>query len=238
MTKAWYQELYEGFEGYGQEPYAQNTRAEVDFIEHVIGCGHGKRILDVGCGIGRHSLELASHGYEAVGVDLSESMLMQGRQVAASENLAVRFAHGDARWLPFEDEFDVAIMLCEGAFSLMETDAMDVQILESVARSLKPRGTLIMTAPNAAFMLAQSQVKGFDLTTLRESFVLDKISSDGSSRTLQCTQRYYTCPELRCLLREAGFKEVEFFACTEKGYDLACKPSSAHFEFGAVARKT
>jgi SAM-dependent methyltransferase len=233
----WYVELYQGFDAYGQEPYAQNTVAEVGFIEGVIGGDRGRAILDVGCGIGRHCLELARRGYKVVGVDLSASMLAHGRRAAASEGLPVHFVHGDARGLPFKSHFEVAIMLCEGAFSLMETDAMDVRILEHVGRALRPRGTLIMTAPNAAFMLAQPQVKGFDLTTQREAFTLEKAAPDGSHRVLQCTQRYYTCPELRCLLREAGFQVVDFFACTEGGYDLARKPSSAHFEFGAVARK-
>ena len=71
----WYEELYKDFETYNEEPYTQSTRVEVDFVEQVIGHDHSKRILDVGCGNGRHTLELARRGYEVVGTDLSKSML-------------------------------------------------------------------------------------------------------------------------------------------------------------------
>ncbi len=236
MTQ-WYAELYEHFDGYSQEPYAQNTRAEVDFIEQVIGGDHTKTILDVGCGNGRHTLELARRGYQVLGVDLSASMLAQGRRVAAAEKLAVRFMQGDARELSFNRRFEVAVMLCEGAFSLMESDAMDFTILANLFRALRPGGQLIMTAPNAAFMLAQPPNDAFDLTTLRETFTLDKASPDGSRKTLDCTQRYYTCPELRGLLERAGFRAVEFFACTEAGYERDRKPERTHFEFGVIAEK-
>jgi len=237
MHKKWYEELYENFETYSDEPYAQNTRREVDFIEEIIAHDRSKAILDVGCGNGRHSLELARRGYEVLGVDLSASMLAQGRQAAESENLAVRFRQCDARQLPYEQQFEVAIMLCEGAFSLMEEDAMDYQILVNISRALKPGGRLIMTAPNAAVMLAQPPDGSFDLTTLRETFTLDKVFPDGSRKTLDCTQRYYTCPELNCLLKKAGFQHVEFFACTESGYDRSQKPARTQFEFGAIAEK-
>ena len=234
MTK-WYAELYADFDDYSQEPYTQHTCAEVDFIEQAIGGDRTKAILDVGCGNGRHSLELARRGYQVLGIDLSASMLAQGRRVADAENLAVRFMQCDARELSFEGRFEVAIMLCEGAFSLMETDAMDLAILTNVFRALKPGGQLIMTAPNAAFMLAQPPDDAFDLITLRETFILDKVSPDGAHKTLDCSQRYYTCPELRWLLERAGFRAAEFFACTETGYERGMKPARTHFEFGAIA---
>ncbi len=237
MTKPWYEELYDGFDAYSEEPYTQHTRPEVDFIEQVIGNDRAKAILDVGCGTGRHSLELARRGYNVLGVDLSASMLMQARQAAAAANLPVRFMQCDARDLPFEGRFNVAIMLCEGAFSLMETDAMDAAILANIARALKPGGQLVMTAPNATFMLTQPPDDAFDLVTLRETFTLDKEIPDGSTKTLDCTQRYYTCPELRCLLTGAGFRSVVFFACTEKGYTRSRQPARTDFEFGAIAEK-
>ncbi|HEY53686.1 MAG TPA: methyltransferase domain-containing protein [Caldilineae bacterium] len=235
--KQWYEELYEDFDAYDAEPYTQNTRAEVDFIEQVIGGDRSKAILDVGCGNGRHSLELARRGYQVLGVDLSASMLAQARQTAAAENLVVGFRQGDARALRFVRQFDVVIMLCEGAFSLMETDAMDSLILSKVFRALRPGGRLIMTAPNAAFMLAQPPTDAFDLTTLRETFTLDKATPAGSSKTLACSQRYYTCPELRWLLEQVGFRVIEFFACTERGYDRSEKPTRAQFELGVIAEK-
>jgi 2-polyprenyl-3-methyl-5-hydroxy-6-metoxy-1,4-benzoquinol methylase len=72
--KQWYEELYEDFAAYDKEPYTQSTGGEVDFVESEIGHDHSKRILDVGCGNGRHTLELARRGYAVVGIDLSASL--------------------------------------------------------------------------------------------------------------------------------------------------------------------
>lgn len=235
--KAWYEELYEDFEKYHAEPYVQNTRAEVDFVEQELGHDRTRRILDVGCGNGRHTLELARRGYPVVGVDLSESMLEQGRQQAEAEGLEVALIRWDARELEFEAEFDAAIMLCEGAFSLMETDEMDRQILANIFRGLRPGGKLIMTCPNAVYMLTQQTETQIDLLTFREAFKLDKQLPNGGHKQLDCSQRYYTCPELRGMLLQADFQQVDFFACTEAGYDREVIPTRDHFEFGAMAVK-
>lgn len=232
----WYEELYRHFPDYDDEPYVQNTASEVDFIEGEIEGDRSMEILDVGCGTGRHALELARRGYDVVGVDLSPSMIEQGRRAARTEGLEVTFAVGDARALAWEADFDVALMLCEGAFSLMESDAMDRLILENVARALRPRGRLVMTAPHAAFMIAhQTGEDAFDLVTFREAFEIETTDEGGRTRTLQATQRYYTCPELRLLLRAAGFTSTEFFAVTEGGYSREQAVSQDQFEIGALA---
>ncbi|NKQ36996.1 MAG: class I SAM-dependent methyltransferase [Chloroflexi bacterium] len=236
MTKKWYKELYENFDAYGEEPYAQNTSAEVDFIEQVMAFDRTKSILDVGCGNGRHTLELARRGYAVTGIDLSETMLEYGRRQAAAKQLTIQLSQCDARQLPFRQHFDAAIMLCEGAFSLMENDDMDLRILFNIYRALKPGGKLIMTAPNAAFMIVHPS-PGFDLITLREQFMLDKTQPDGVQKTLDCTQRYYTCPELRGMFDQVGFQSVVFFACTGTGYDREQKPTRDQFELGAIAEK-
>ncbi len=235
--KQWYEELYEDFETYNKESYTQSTRSEVDFVEGEIGHDHSKRILDVGCGNGRHALEIARRGYVVVGIDLSESMLAQGRQIAKAENLNVDLIQSDARELKYQEEFDAVIMLCEGAFSLMEEDQMDRLILANNFRALRANGKLILTAPNAVFMLTHQSDASFNPVTFRETFKLEKTRSDGSKKMLDCTQRYYTCPELNWLLRQVGFKTVEFFACTKAGYKRDAKPDKKHFEVGAIATK-
>ena len=235
--KQWYEELYEDFAAYNKESYTQSTKREVDFVEGEIGHDHSKRILDVGCGSGRHTLELARRGYAVVGIDLSESMLEQGRQVAKAENLNVDLIQCDARESKYQEEFDVVIMLCEGAFSLMEEDKMDRLILANNFRALRANGKLILTAPNAAFMLTHQSDAFFDPVTFRETFKLEKTIPDGRKKMLDCTQRYYTCPELNWLLRQVGFKTVEFFACTKAGYNRDAKPDKKHFELGAIAIK-
>lgn len=232
--RAWYETLYEGFEAYDDEPYTQQTEAEVDFIQAVIGEARNLKILDVGCGTGRHSLELARRGYEAVtGVDLSPSMLAQARAKATAEGLQVTFVRQDARRLNVEGAFDVALMLCEGGFSLMETDAMDRQIVHAVASALRAGGRLIMTAPNAAAMLARTEEgDGFDPLTLRELFTLEQ-----EGHKLACSQRYYTYPELKLLLEGEGFEDIKPFAVGDGGYRQDRQPHKDDFELGVTALK-
>jgi SAM-dependent methyltransferase len=171
-------------------------------------------------------------------MDLSESLLAQGRQVAQAEKLSVGFVVRDARALDYKAAFDVALSICEGALSLMETDEMERKILDNIAAALKPGGVFIATVPNAAFMLAQtSDDTTFDPVTHRETFTLDTVTAGGKSETLHCEQRYYTCPELKSLLAQTGFTEIEFFAVKPEGPTRDEQPSAHDFELGVIAWK-
>jgi 2-polyprenyl-3-methyl-5-hydroxy-6-metoxy-1,4-benzoquinol methylase len=87
----------------------EQTSGEVDFVVDALGLAPASRVLDVACGHGRHSLELARRGYAVVGVDLSEPSLSIARQDAASRGLDVRFVRSDMRDMTFLEEFDAAI---------------------------------------------------------------------------------------------------------------------------------
>ncbi len=79
----WYQALFENYaEKYDKECFVQGTVGEVDFIEAEFADDKTKRILDIGCGTGRHSIELARRGWKVTGIDLSESQLARARQKA------------------------------------------------------------------------------------------------------------------------------------------------------------
>jgi len=159
--KQWYEELFEDYGmKYDKEEFAQGTIGECDFIEKEIKYDKATRILDIGCGTGRHSIELAGRGYTVVGIDLSESLLKRAREKASAQKLQLVFQKQDARNMPFKNEFDLAIMLCEGAFPLMETDAMNYQILFNAAKALRENGKIIFTTLNGLFPLFHS-VKDF-----------------------------------------------------------------------------
>ena len=188
-------------------------------------------ILELGCGTGRHSIELARRGYKMVGVDLSESQLQRAEDKARDAGVQVTFLKFDARKLPFIDEFGLVIMLCEGAFPLMETDEMNFQILQNAAKALKPNGKLIFTTLNGLFPLFHSvkefidaaakegnatQSPGtFDLMTFRDRNTVYIEDDLGRKRELQCSERYYVPSEITWLLKSLGFRTVEIFGVGE-----------------------
>ena len=144
-TKQWYETLFENYaQKYDNEIFTQGTIGECDFIENEINFNKSLKILDVGCGTGRHAIELTKRGYTITGIDLSESQLALAREKAKNENLNIDFQKHDARELPFTKEFDMAIMLCEGGFPLMETDEMNFEILRNVSNSLRENANLFL----------------------------------------------------------------------------------------------
>ncbi len=214
--KQWYEELFENYaEGYDRESFAQGTVQEVDFIEQVIGRDRLLRVLDVGCGTGRHSVELAKRGYSVTGVDLSAALLNRARQKATDAGATVRFLHQDARALQFSNEFDVALMICEGAFPLMETDEMNCEILKGIRRALRSPGKLILTTLNALFPLAhnvdelinsasgesRSAKSAFNLLTFRMTSDFEATDDSGVKKILKCNERYYAPSEMTWLLK-------------------------------------
>ncbi|MCU0236989.1 MAG: methyltransferase domain-containing protein, partial [Acidobacteria bacterium] len=219
--KPWYEELFADYaEKYDQEAFTQGTVGECDFIEAEIAGDKGARILDIGCGTGRHAIELTRRGYSVTGVDLSAAQLRRAGEKAAALGLALDLRRHDARELPFASEFHLAIMLCEGAFPLMETDEMNFQILQGAARALRPGGKFIFTTLNGLFPLfhsvrdffaAQKQDGGaeyrnntFDLMTFRDHNLTTFVDDRGKKRELSCNERYYVPSEITWLLKSLG----------------------------------
>ena len=253
--KQWYEELFENYgEKYDNEVYTKGTIGECDFIEQEIGHNKEKKILDVGCGTGRHSIELAKRGYNVTGIDLSESQLKRAKEKASGQNLTVNFLKLDARNLRSKEEFDLVIMLCEGGFSLMETDEMNFKILENAANALKPKGKFIFTTLNGLFPLFHS-VKDFfdshtkdgneknseitfDLMTFRETSMLDFEDDSGIKKQLKCNERYYLPPEITWMLKSLNFKTINIFGSKLGAFSRNDKLTTEDFEMLVIAEKS
>ena len=99
---------------YENNEFTKNTLQEVDFLIEELGLAAGASVLDVGCGTGRHAIELAKRGYRVTGVDLSAGMLAEAKNKAKAAGVSVNWIHSDAACFSLDGQFDVAICLCEG----------------------------------------------------------------------------------------------------------------------------
>lgn len=252
--KQWYEALFENYaRTYDKECYVQGTAGECDFIEQEIARDRSVKILDIGCGTGRHAIELTKRGYHVTGVDLSENQIKRAREKAQEAGVTVDFQTQDARHVPFDGEFDLAIMLCEGGFSLMETDEMNFEILKSAAKALKSKGTFIFTTLNGLFPLFHSvnefyksaQKEGqsqchqcsFDLMTFRDQNTVVFEDDSGNKRELKCNERYYVPSEITWLLKTLGFKKIDIFGSKLGAYSRNDTLTPDDFEMLVVAVK-
>ena len=250
--KRWYEDLFTNYAAtYDREAFVQGTAGECDFIEREIGADRAVRILDVGCGTGRHAVELARRGYRLAGVDLSPSQIERAREKAAAAGIEVDFRVADARDLDFRDEFGLVLMLCEGAFPLMDTDEENCAILRGAAKALKPGGKLILTTLNGLFPLVhsvkefenenlvegQSGEHSFDLMTMRMTSTLKVYDDDGRERTLVCNERYYLPSEMTWLLKSVGFAEVAIHGARLGAFSRSDVLTPDDFEMLVIAKK-
>lgn len=250
MGQQWYQTLFANYaRQYDEEVYTTGTQGEADFLEQELEHDRTRTILDIGCGTGRHDIELAARGYQVTGVDLSEAQLARAREKAAAAGVSVDFRQGDARELDFADAFDLVMMICEGAFCLMETDEMNYRILEGACRAVKPGGKLLLTTLNALFPLARAArpadsgegdpigADGFDLTTLRSRFQFEFADDDGVAHTIDCNERFYAPSEMRWLLETLGMTDLGIYACELGHFSRDRAPGFEDFELLVIARK-
>ena len=252
MKKQWYESLFENYaQVYDNENFVQGTIGECDFIEKELNFDKSLKILDVGCGTGRHAIELSKRGYNVTGIDLSEAQLKRAKEKAKAENLVIDFQCQDARNLSFDGEFDVAIMLCEGGFPLMETDEMNYEILKSVTKSLKSQAKFIFTTLNGLFPLyhsieefgASTTEEGnaiyrnnkFDLMTFRDHNITEVEDDSGNKLKLECNERYYMPSEITWLLKSLGYKTIDIFGARLGEFSREHKLLTKDFEMLVIA---
>lgn len=252
--KQWYETLFENYGlKYDNESFTQGTIGECDFIENEINFNKQTRILDIACGTGRHTIELTKRGYQVTGIDLSESLLNRAREKALKENLKIDFQRQDARTLKFQKEFDLVIMLCEGAFPLMETDEMNFQILQNASKALKEKGKFIFTTLNGLFPLFHS-VKDFlaksakdenatydnntfDLMTFRDYNTTCLEDDHGNKIELECNERYYVPSEITWLLKSLDYKQIDIYGAKLGVFSRDDKLTTEDYEMLVIAEK-
>jgi SAM-dependent methyltransferase len=201
----WFNELA-AFVGpaYLRNAFTKGTGQEIDFLVDALALTPRMRVLDAGCGPGRHAVELARRGFEVVGVDTSPEFLALAR--AQADGLPAEFREIDVRALPFEREFDAVICLCQGGFGLLGGEQDELAVIGHFARALRPGGRLAISAFSAYFAVRQLEPdESFDADTGVDHERCVVRDTDGAERPFDLWTTCYTPRELRLLAERAGF---------------------------------
>jgi SAM-dependent methyltransferase len=221
-------------EAYLRYSFTKGTVQEVDHLISVLGLSHGMRILDVGCGPGRHAYEFARRGYLVHGIDISQTFVDVASKNAPA---GATFERMDARRLSFDHEFDAVVCLCQGAFGLMTANGHDVDVLEGIARAVKPGGAVALSAFNAYFAVKYHEAAEFDADAGVAHEVTEVKNSSGKGIEVDLWTGCYTPRELRLLLGGVGLS-VQSISSVEPGAYGNDTPTLESPEFLVIAFAT
>ena len=162
-----------------------NTRADVDAVIDAVALEPADRVLDLCCGQGRHSLELARRGFgDITGVDLSRYLLDLARRRARDGNLPVKFLEGDARWSGGKPgQFDCAVILGNsfGYFAGAEDDAA---LLRNAQRLLRPGGRLALDLVDGDWLRQNFEKKSWEWLYSRSLICRERTPSADGDRLI------------------------------------------------------
>jgi SAM-dependent methyltransferase len=237
------------WETFGPEMFTpkrwEEIPAKADELIALSGMQPGARVLDLCCGPGRFSLELARRGFKVTGVDRTRAYLEEARQRTEAENLAIEFVQNDMRQFCRFEGFDVTINLFT-SFGYFEDQEDDRQVVANIFCSLKPGGILVLDVAgkeviarifcernweehDGVIFLQERKIRR-DWSWIENRWVMFK---DDKRFDYTLSHRLYSAAELTKLLTECGFDEVKIYG------DLAGSPYDHQAKrLLAVARKS
>lgn len=226
MRTDWWENFFEGLivDFWRAAVPPEATRAEADFLQKRLGVPAGSRLLDVPCGDGRLSLELARRGYRMTGVDISREFLAAARESGEREGLPIEWRRSDMRDLPWIEEFDGAF--CAGSSFGFLGDEGDAAFLSAVSRAVKPGSRIAIDAVKAAEVILPQFRERHELELGDLRFVaqnrydhetgwtenLYTVTRGERSETRVARHRIYTYRQVVELLESAGFDACEGLA--------------------------
>ncbi len=218
--------------------FTKGTEQEVAFLVAALSLEPGMRILDVGCGPGRHAHALAARGLEVVGIDISQRFV---DLATADAPPGATFRRGDARDLRFDAEFDAAVSLCQGAFGLTGGPGApldgDGVVLAGIARALRRGGRAAVSAFSAYFQLRY--LEDHDRFDAEAGVNHERTEVRDEAGTVAEVDLWTTCftpRELRLLAGAAGLEVEHIWSVTPGAYEAA-PPRTDAPELLLVARR-
>ena len=201
----------------------ESTPAEVDNIISLLNVQPGISVLDLGCGVGRHSLELARRGFRVTGVDRTRKYLDGAIEKAKKEGLGIEFVQEDMRTFCRPDTFDVVINMFT-SFGYFEDPEEDRHVVTNIYRSLKSGGILLLETNGkevlARIFLERNWEEVDGIIVLQERKVSQNwgwmwnrwIMLKGNERIEgELSHRLYSATEIVSLLEECGFTSVDVY---------------------------
>ena len=242
VERHWFEELADHMgPAYLRYSFTKGTDQEVAFLVEALGLEPGMRVLDVGCGPGRHVHALASLGIEAVGLDISRRFVDVAPEHAPP---GASFVCGDARAMEFDSEFDAAISLCQGAFGLGGPDVAeddpnnlgcDEAVLNGIRRALRPGGGVAVSAFSSYFQVRWLEDHDrFDAATAVNHEDTEVRDPSGRAVPAELWTTCYTPRELRMIVERSGLVVSDIWSVSPGEYARRV-PDLDHHEFLVVA---
>ncbi len=205
-----------------------STSEQVEKIIKLLDLNRGDNILDLCCGVGRHSLEFAKKGYEVTGVDLTERYIEEAKSKAEEEDLDIEFAVADMKEFEREETYDAAINFFS-SFGYFKDESDNTRVMENVHSSLKDGGKFLIDVMGRKVMtreftekregrlddgyfIEERKIKG-DWELLENRWTL---ITKGDVKKGTFYIKIYSAEELKEMLENSGFASIDLYGDLDK----------------------
>src|SRR5438270_3995889 len=225
----------------------RNTEQEVDLLIRSAGLERSDRILDLCCGQGRHSLELAQRGFQHVtGLDRSRYLIRLARKRARQRNLQVSFHEGDARRFRLGDGEFHCVCVLGNSFGYFDRPEDDLAVLEAVKRALASGGVLVMDLMDGEWMRSHFEPRSWEWVDQNHFVCRERGLAEDGDRLISrevvvhaergviadqfYAERLYSKERMEALMQRAGFGNLRF-------HSVAAPDSARNQDLGMVEHR-